>query len=119
MVSTQMPLAGIKVIGCEHFIAGPMCTMILGDMGADVIKVEPPQKGDASRSLGPPFLGKEAAYYLSFNRSKRSLSLDTRTPEGIDILKSLIKESDVLVENYRVGVMERIGLSYQDVRFLY
>jgi crotonobetainyl-CoA:carnitine CoA-transferase CaiB-like acyl-CoA transferase len=108
------PLDGIKVIACEHFIAGPLCTMILGDMGADVIKVEPPQ-GETSRSLGPPFLGGEAAYYLSFNRSKRDITIDTGTPEGIEILKKLIKGADVLVENYRVGVMEKMGLSYQEV----
>ncbi|MFC1970502.1 CaiB/BaiF CoA transferase family protein [Chloroflexota bacterium] len=110
------PLDGIKVIACEHFIAGPLCTMMLGDMGADVIKVEPPDGGETSRSLGPPFVGGEAVYYLSFNRSKKDITINTRTPEGVEILKKLIKGADVLVENYRVGVMEKLGLSYEEVR---
>jgi formyl-CoA transferase/CoA:oxalate CoA-transferase len=113
-VTIMKPLEGIRVIACEHFIAGPMCTMMLGDMGADVIRVEPPE-GETSRSLGPPFVDGEAAYYLSFNRSKRSIILDLRTPEGVNILKKLIKGADVVVENYRVGVMARLGLSYKEV----
>lgn len=112
------PLEGIKVIELGHFIAGPMCTMILGDMGADVIKVESPKSPDESRSLGPPFVNSEAAYYLSFNRSKRSLTLNTRTNEGINILRKLLKDADILVENFRVGVMARMGLSFEEVSAL-
>ncbi len=112
------PLAGIKVIDLGHFIAGPMCTMMLGDMGADVIKVEMPNRPDDSRGLGPPFVGGEAAYYLSFNRSKRGLTINMKTSNGIDILKKLLKETDVLVENFRVGVMAEVGLSYQEVSAL-
>lgn len=109
------PLEGIKVIDLGHFIAGPMCTMMLGDMGADVIKVELPDRPDDSRSLGPPFVGGEAAYYLCFNRSKRGLTINTRTSAGIDILKKLLKGADVLLENFRVGVIAEMGLSYEEV----
>ncbi len=112
------PLAGIKVIDLGHFIAGPMCTMMLGDMGADVIKVELPDRPDDSRGLGPPFVGGEAAYYLSFNRSKRGLTINLKTSTGIDILKKLLKGADVLVENFRVGVMAEMGLSYPEVSSL-
>ena len=112
------PLAGIKVIDLGHFIAGPMCTMMLGDMGADVIKIELPDRPDDSRGLGPPFVGNEAAYYLSFNRSKRGFTTNLKTDAGVNILKKLIKESDVLVENFRVGVMAEMGLSYEEVRAL-
>ena len=109
------PLEGIRVIDLGHFIAGPMCTMMLGDMGADVIKVELPDRPDDSRSLGPPFVGGEAAYYLSFNKSKRGITLNLKTNAGIDILKKLLEGSDVLVENFRVGVMAQMGLSYEEV----
>ena len=84
-------------------------------MGADVIKVESPKSPDHSRALGPPFVKGEAAYYLSYNRSKRGISIDTRTEDGIKIFKHLLEKSDVLVENYRVGVMARMGLSFEEV----
>ena len=109
------PLDGIKVIDLGHYIAGPMCTMTLGDMGADVIKVELPASPDHSRALGPPFVGGESAYYLSYNRSKRAITINTKTKAGIEVMKKLLKESDVLVENFRVGVMARMGLSYEEV----
>jgi len=109
------PLDRIKVVDLGRFIAGPMCATILGDMGADVIKVESPDRPDDSRSLGPPFVDGEAAYYLSFNRSKRGMTINTRTSAGIDILKKLLKGADVLVENFRVGVMAQMGLSYDEV----
>jgi crotonobetainyl-CoA:carnitine CoA-transferase CaiB-like acyl-CoA transferase len=90
--------------------------MKLGDMGAEVIKIETPQKGDDSRELGPPFEGGEASYYLAFNRNKKSLTLNLRSREGLKILKQLIAEADVLVENYRVGVMEQMGLGNEAVK---
>jgi crotonobetainyl-CoA:carnitine CoA-transferase CaiB-like acyl-CoA transferase len=107
-------LEGIRVIVCEHFIAGPICTMVLGDIGADVIKVEPPE-GKTSRSLEPPLVDGESAYYLSFNRSKRSIILDLRILERVSILKKLIEGADVVVENCRVGVTARLRLSYKEV----
>lgn len=109
------PLDGIKVVDFGHYIAGPMSTMTLGDMGADVIKVELPDRPDHSRSLGPPFVSGESAYYLSYNRSKRGLTINTKHKAGIDIMKKLLKGSDVLVENFRVGVMARMGLSYEEI----
>lgn len=109
------PLEGVRVIDIGNYIAGPMSTMTLGDMGADVIKVELPNSPDHSRALGPPFVGGESAYYLSYNRSKRAITINTKTKAGIEIIKKLLKVSDVLVENFRVGVMARMGLSYEEV----
>ena len=112
----QKPLSGIKIIDLSRFIAGPYCTMKLGDMGAEVIKVETPGRGDDSRELGPPFLEGEAAYYLSFNRNKKSITLNLRDQRALEILKRLISEADVFVENFRVGVTEQMGLAYEDVK---
>jgi crotonobetainyl-CoA:carnitine CoA-transferase CaiB-like acyl-CoA transferase len=112
----QKPLSGLKVVDLSRFIAGPYCTMKLGDMGAEVIKVESPGKGDDSRALGPPFLEGEAAYYLSFNRNKKSITLNLRDEKARHILHKLIAEADILVENFRVGVTEKMGLTYEDVK---
>ncbi len=112
----QKPLSGIKVVDLSRFIAGPYCTMKLGDMGAEVIKVETPGKGDDSRALGPPFLEGESAYYLSFNRSKKSITLNLRDEKAKDILRKLISEADVFVENFRIGVTEKMGLQYEEVK---
>ena len=117
------PLAGIRVIDCSTVLAGPYCTMILGDLGADVIKVEPPD-GDATRGWGPPWVGDEAAgtrtasYYLAINRNKRSLRLDLRRDEGREVLETLLRDADVLVENARVGGFERLGFSDERLRDL-
>jgi crotonobetainyl-CoA:carnitine CoA-transferase CaiB-like acyl-CoA transferase len=108
------PLAGFLVADCSTVLAGPYCTMLLGDLGADVIKVEPPD-GDATRGWGPPWVGsvsdgtRTAAYYLSVNRNKRSLRLDLKQPRGQEILRRLLGRADVLVENYRVGGFARLG----------
>jgi len=110
------PLTGLKVIDLSRFIAGPYCTMKLGDMGAEVIKVETPGKGDDSRELGPPFLEGESAYYLSFNRSKKSITLNMREAKAKEILRQLIADADIFVENFRIGVTEKMGLTYEDVR---
>ena len=110
------PLSGLKVIDLSRFIAGPYCTMKLGDMGAEVIKVETPGKGDDSRELGPPFLEGESAYYLSFNRNKKSITLNMREEKAKEILRQLIADADILVENFRIGVTEKMGLTYEDVR---
>ncbi len=112
----QKPLDGIKVLDLGRFIAGPYAAMKLGDMGAEVIKVETPGKGDDSRALGPPFVDGEAAYYLSFNRSKKSITLNFRAPQAMEILARLIRETDVLIENFRAGVTAEMGLAYEDVR---
>jgi len=104
------PLSGLKVVDLSRFIAGPYCTMKLGDMGAEVIKVETPGKGDDSRELGPPFLEGESAYYLSFNRSKKSITLNMREEKAKEILRQLIADADIFVENFRIGVTEKMGL---------
>ncbi len=112
----QKPLEGLKVVDLSRFIAGPYCAMKLGDMGAEVIKVESPGKGDDSRALGPPFLEGESAYYMSFNRNKKSITLNLREKEAREVLHKMIAEADVFVENFRIGVTEKIGLTYEDVK---
>ena len=105
-------LAGLRVVDCSTVLAGPFCTMLLGDLGADVIKVEPPD-GDATRGWGPPWVGdaetRTAAYYLAVNRNKRSLRLDLRSPDGAAVLRRLLERGDVLVENFRPGGLARLG----------
>lgn len=107
----SQPLSGVHVLDMSRVLAGPYCTMMLGDLGADVIKVESPE-GDDTRRWGPPYMGSESAYYLSCNRNKRSIVLDLATEEGRDTALKLAGRSDVLVENFRTGTMERWGLSY-------
>jgi succinate---hydroxymethylglutarate CoA-transferase len=107
----QGPLAGTRVLDLTRILAGPLCTMMLGDMGADVIKVEPPDKGDDTRSWGPPFVGSEAAYFLGINRNKRSLTLNMAVPAGQKILAGLIGKADVLIDNFRLGTLEKWGFT--------
>src|SRR5262245_15410236 len=104
------PLHSILVLDLTRVLSGPYCTMMLGDMGARVIKVEQPCKGDDTRAWGPPFQGQESAYFLSVNRNKESLTLDFKQPEGRAILDRLIARADVIVENFRPGAMTRLGL---------
>jgi crotonobetainyl-CoA:carnitine CoA-transferase CaiB-like acyl-CoA transferase len=114
--SERGPLAGIRVIDCSTVLAGPFCTMLLGDLGADVIKVEPPD-GDATRGWGPPWVGsaadstRTAAYYLAVNRNKRSLRLDLASEDGREILRRLLRDADAVVENHRVGGFAKLGFS--------
>jgi succinate---hydroxymethylglutarate CoA-transferase len=107
------PLAGIRVLDLTRILAGPLCTMMLGDMGADVIKVEPPERGDDTRGWGPPFVAGEAAYFLSINRNKRSLTLNMAVPQGQKILAGLIEQADVLIDNFRIGTLEKWGFTPQ------
>ncbi len=102
-------LDGLRVLDLTRILAGPLCTMMLGDLGADVIKVEPVGSGDDTRGWGPPFAGGESAYFLGVNRNKRSLTLDLAGPEGQAILAALIRTSDVLVENFKLGTLEKWG----------
>jgi succinate--hydroxymethylglutarate CoA-transferase len=104
-------LAGIRVLDLTRILAGPLCTMMLGDMGADVIKVEPPGSGDDTRSWGPPFAEGESAYYLGINRNKRSMTLNMALKSGQEVLAGLIRKADVLVENFKVGTLEKWGFS--------
>jgi succinate---hydroxymethylglutarate CoA-transferase len=105
------PLAGIRVVDLTRILAGPLCAMMLGDMGAEVIKVEPPEKGDDTRSWGPPFAGDDAAYFLGINRNKRSLTLNMAVPAGQKILAALIEKADVLIDNFRLGTLEKWGFT--------
>jgi crotonobetainyl-CoA:carnitine CoA-transferase CaiB-like acyl-CoA transferase len=114
------PLGNLRVLDLSRALAGPFCTMMLGDLGADVIKVERPGRGDESRSWGPPFVGTpndaypgESTYYLAANRSKRSITVNLKSPEGQEIIKRLAAVSDVLVENYLTGSLDRMGLGYE------
>ena len=105
------PLAGVRVLDASRVLAGPFCGQVLGDLGAEVIKVERPGAGDETRAWGPPFLGPLSAYYLSCNRNKRAVTLDLGKPEGVDIFRQLARRSDVLLENFRSGSADRLGLS--------
>lgn len=109
-------LSDVVVIDLSRVFAGPFCTMMLGDMGATVIKVEQPGKGDDTRSYGPPYIAGEAAYYLGLNRNKYSITLDFSKPEDKQQLLELIKTATVLVENFRPGTLDRQGLGYEDLR---
>src|SRR4051794_16406638 len=110
----QPALKGIRVLDLSRVLAGPYCTMMLGDLGADVIKVESPF-GDDTRRWGPPYVGSESAYYLCCNRNKRSVVLDLSTGEGRDILRQLALKSDIIVENFRLGTMEKWGLGFEEL----
>lgn len=109
------PLEGLKVLDLTRVLAGPYCTMILADLGADVVKVEMPVTGDDSRHFGPYQKG-ESAYFMSLNRNKRSIVLDLKSPEGKATLKALLMKMDVIVENFRPGTMEKLGFGYEDIK---
>jgi formyl-CoA transferase len=121
----MQPLEGIRVLDLSRALAGPYCTMMLGDLGADVIKVERPETGDDSRGWGPPFVGEpygpypgESAYFISANRNKRSITVNLQSAEGQKIIRRLALIADVLVENYRTGALEKLGLDYGSLRAL-
>jgi crotonobetainyl-CoA:carnitine CoA-transferase CaiB-like acyl-CoA transferase len=109
------PLAGFTILDLTRVLSGPYCTMVLGDLGARVIKVEQPGKGDDTRHWGPPFVGAESAYFLSINRNKESVTLDYKPAAGKAVLEKLIAAADVLVENYRPGTLERAGFGWESV----
>ncbi len=109
-------LAGLRVVDCSRVLAGPYCTMLLADYGAEVVKIEQPGTGDGTRQWGPPWVGGESAYFLSVNRNKRSLSLDLKTMAGRRILEQLAAGADVLIENFMPGTMDRLGLGYEALR---
>ena len=114
----QAVLSGIKVLDMSRILAGPWCAMALGDLGADVIKVENPDGGDDTRHLGTAIQGGERTYYLCVNRNKRSIAIDFRTPEGQKIIRDLAAQSDVFIENYKLGDLARYGLDYETLRAL-
>ncbi len=122
----MQPLEDIRVLDLTRALAGPYCTMMLADLGADVIKVERPGRGDDSRGWGPPFVGKpygpypgESAYFIAANRNKRSITVNLKSPEGQEIVRQLASASDALVENFRTGVLDGMGLGYENLHDLY
>ncbi|MGJ9385197.1 CaiB/BaiF CoA transferase family protein [Salipaludibacillus sp. CF4.18] len=112
----MLALEGIKIVDLTRTLAGPFCTMLLGDMGAEVIKVERPSKGDEAREFTPPEWEGESCYFLSSNRNKRSITVNLKTKKGQEIVKKLVKSSDVLVENFKTGDLEKMGLGYEDLK---
>lgn len=117
------PLDGLLVLDLSRILAGPTCTQLLGDMGAEVIKIEHPVRGDDTRAWGPPFLprkdgaqSRESAYYLSSNRNKHSMAVDMKSAEGISLLKELAAKADIVIENFKVGDLARKGLGYDDLK---
>jgi len=114
--SLQHALSGYRVLDLSRILAGPYCTMILGDQGAEVIKVERPGIGDDTRTWGPPFAGGESAYYLCCNRNKKSVVVDLKQAAGVEVVRELAAHSDVMVENFTPGLMKRFGLDYESLR---
>ena len=112
----MQPLTGVRVIDVTQIMAGPFCTMLLGDMGADVIKIEKPDGGDDVRRSGPPFVAGESATFLNIGRNKRSVVIDMKQTEGTEIVRNMAREADILVQNLRPGRLEGFGLGYEDVR---
>uniref|UniRef100_A0A8C5MNS8 Succinyl-CoA:glutarate CoA-transferase n=2 Tax=Leptobrachium leishanense TaxID=445787 RepID=A0A8C5MNS8_9ANUR len=110
------PLEGIKVLDLTRVLAGPFATMILGDLGAEIIKVEKPGSGDDTRSWGPPFLGTESAYFLSINRNKKSIAVNMKNARGTKIIQELAQGCDVFIENYIPGKLSEMGLGYDDIK---
>ena len=112
---TDGPLAGLTILDLTRVLSGPQCTMVLADMGARVIKIEQPGRGDETRTWGPPFVSGESAYFLSVNRNKESVTLDFKHDEGRRVFERLVARADVLVENFRPGTLDRLGLGYAQV----
>jgi formyl-CoA transferase/CoA:oxalate CoA-transferase len=115
MSAEAAPLDGLVVVDFTRVLSGPYCTMLLGDMGARVVKIEQPGRGDDTRAWGPPFVGTESAYFLSVNRNKESLALDLKSPGAVRVIEALLDRADVLVENFRPGTMERLGFGWEQV----
>ncbi|MGH7326785.1 MAG: CaiB/BaiF CoA transferase family protein, partial [Polyangiaceae bacterium] len=112
------PLKGLRVFDLTRVLAGPTCAQMLGDLGADVIKIERPGSGDDTRGFAPPYISgtKESAYFVGVNRNKRSLTLDVAKPEGQEVALQLLERSDILVENFKVGGLRRYGLAYEQIK---
>src|SRR5678809_1295667 len=114
MQESHSALSGVRVLDLSRVLAGPYCTQILGDLGADIIKVERPGQGDDTRHWGPPFLSQGmAAYFTSANRNKRSITIDLKTESGREIVKRLATGSDILIENFKTGELTGLGLGYE------
>ena len=114
--SRNGPLNGVRVLDLTRVLAGPYCTMFLGDLGAEIVKIEQPGVGDDTRGWGPPFAGGESAYFLCINRNKKSATIDLKSAEGIALIRRLAEKADVLIDNFRPGTMERLGLGEEVLR---
>ncbi len=114
--SDGAPLQGVKILDLCRVVSGPFATMLLGDLGADVLKIEEPNNGDEARTYGPPFVGGESAYFLSVNRNKRSCAVDLKSEGGKELILRLASAGDVVIENFRPGTMERLGLGFETLR---
>src|SRR5260364_106341 len=114
--SDREPLSGIRILDLCRVVSGPFATMQLGDLGADVVKIEDPRQGDESRRYGPPFVGGESAYFLSVNRNKRSCAIDLKSPAGRDAVLDLASAADVVIENFRPGTLDKWGLGFDALR---
>src|SRR5690606_12223332 len=112
----MQPLEGIKILDMSRTLAGPYCTMLLGDQGAEIIKVEQPGLGDESRRFTPPTWNGVSTYFLSSNRNKRSITVNLKSKKGKEIIYKLAKEADVLVENFRTGAMDKLGFGYEKMK---
>src|SRR5687767_7101063 len=112
----MQPLSGLRVLDLSRILSGPFCTMNLGDMGAEVIKVEEPGAGDDTRAFGPPFVNGVSTYFLSINRNKKSLAVNLKSKDGLALVVALAARSDVVVENFRPGVAKRLGLGADALR---
>jgi crotonobetainyl-CoA:carnitine CoA-transferase CaiB-like acyl-CoA transferase len=113
----MMPLSGINVLDFSQALAGPYCTLLLADYGAAVYKIEPPDGGEPGRGWGPPFVGNQASYFVGLNRGKRSVSINLKCPQGIELCLRMMEKVDVVIENFRPGTMSRLGLGYEHARF--
>src|SRR6266540_3734003 len=111
-----LPLDGLRVLDLTRALAGPFCAQMLGDMGADIVKVEQPGVGDNARGWGPPFQGGESSYFLSVNRNKRSIAIDLKSADGLRLVYRLAETADVFVENFRPGTADRLGVGFEQLR---
>ena len=112
----MQPLTGVRVVDVTQIMAGPFCSMLLGDMGADVIKIEKPDGGDDVRRSGPPFVAGESATFLNIGRNKRSVVIDMKRPEGAEIVRGMARDAEIFVQNLRPGRLEGFGLGYENIR---
>lgn len=118
VIKLSNTLEGIRVLDLSRVLAGPYCTMILGDLGAEIIKVEAPGGSDETRGWGPPFQEGVSAYYLCANRNKKSLTVNLKSEEGQRVIHQLVKESDVIINNFKTGTMDRLNLGYDELKKL-
>ena len=112
----QKPLSEVNILDLSQIMAGPYCSLLLADMGANVIKVEKPNGGDDTRRMGPPFINGESAAFLGVNRNKRSIVIDFKNPDGVKLIKQLSKKCDVLIQNFRPGTLQKMGMGYEDIK---